>query len=135
MRQLVLTKPKNGFRINRLATGYAVVSLYAGYIETPVSGRTMLTANIVDVKVADSPDLEMDVLRRWPWYYKKALENEVQYLREQYKKTVDELLATLPPGKKSAVVDKAEEIIRKIAYGDQHYLIRQDLLKILKQNI
>lgn len=135
MRQLVLTKPKNGFRINRLATGEAVVSLYAGYIETPVAGRMMLTANIVDVKVADSPDLEMDVLHRWPWYYNKAIEQETEYLRGQYKDTVDGLLATLPPGKKAAVVDKAEDLIRKIAHGDQHYLIRQDLLKILKRNI
>ena len=45
------------------------------------------------------------------------------------------LLATLPPDKKAAVVDKAEAIIRSIASGDRAYLIRQDLLKILKQNI
>jgi len=77
----------------------------------------------------------MDVLHRWKLYYDKALENEIQYLREQYKKPVDELLATLPPGKRSAVVDKADEIIRKIAYGDLPYLIRQDLVKILKRNI
>ncbi len=94
----------------------------------------MMTANIVDVTVPDSPDLEMDVLHRFPWYYRKAIEQETDFLRGQYKETVDGLLATLPPGKKAAVVDKAEEIIRQIAHGDQTFLIRQDLLKILKQN-
>lgn len=44
-------------------------------------------------------------------------------------------VATLPPDKKAAVVDKVEAIIRSIASGDRPYLIRQDLLKILKQNI
>ena len=95
----------------------------------------LTTANIVDVKVPDLPDLEMDVLHRWSWYYDKAIEQETEYLRDQYKDTVDGLLATLPPGKKAAVVEKSEEIIRAIAHGDQHFLIRQDLLKILKQNI
>ena len=136
MRQLVLTKPKNGFRINRLATGLAVVSLYTGYVEEPLpNGRVLTTANIVDITVPDLPDLEMDLQHRWPWYYDKALEQEMEYLRGQYKETIDKLLATLPPGKKAAVVEKSEEIIRKIAHGDQHFLIRQDLLKILKQNI
>ncbi|MBR1589530.1 MAG: hypothetical protein IJ657_00400 [Acidaminococcaceae bacterium] len=78
------------------------------------------------------PDLEMDVLHRWSWYYSKAIEQETEYLRGQYKGTVDGLIATLSPGKKAAVVDTAEEIIRQIAHGDQPYLIRQDLLKILK---
>ena len=87
----------------------------------------LTTANIVDVKVPDLPDLEMDVLHRWPWYYSKAIEQETEYLRGQYKDTVDELIA--------AIVEKSEEVIRKIAHGDQHFLIRQDLLKLLKQNI
>ena len=99
------------------------------------NGRIMTTANIVDVTVPDLPDLEMDVLHRWPWYYNKAIEQETEYLRGQYKDTVDGLLATLPPGKKAAVVEKSEEIIRQIANGDKHFLIRQDLLKLLKQNI
>lgn len=99
------------------------------------NGRMLTTANIVDVTVPDLPDLEMDVLHRWPWYYNKAIEQETEFLREQYKETVDKLLAMLPPGKKAAVVDKSEEIIRKIAHGDHPFLIRQDLLKVLKQNI
>ncbi len=99
------------------------------------NGRIITTANIVDVTVPDLPDLEMDVLHRWPWYYNKAIEQETEYLRGQYKDTVDGLLATLPPGKKAAVVDKAEAVIRAIAHGDRPYIIRQDLLKILKQTI
>ena len=99
------------------------------------NGRVLTTATIVDVKVPDLPDLEMDVLHRWSWYYNKAVEQETEYLRGQYKDTVDGLLAMLPPGKKAAVVEKSEEIIRKIAHGDHPFLIRQDLLKVLKQNI
>ena len=136
MRQLVISLPEKNFRILRLSTGMAVVSLYAGVVEEPMTnGRIMTTANIVDVTVPDLPDLEMDVLHRWPWYYNKAIEQETEYLRGQYKDTVDGLLATLPPGKKAAVVEKSEEIIRQIANGDKPFLIRQDLLKILKQNI
>lgn len=77
----------------------------------------------------------MDVLHRWPWYYSKAIKQETEYLRDQYKDTVDGLLATLPPGKKAAVVEKSEAIIQQIAHGDKAFLIRQDLLKILKQII
>lgn len=136
MRQLVIFLPENNLRILRLSTGMAVVSLYAGVVEEPMTnGRIITTANIVDVTVPDLPDLEMDVLHRWPWYYNKAIEQETEYLRGQYKDTVDGLLATLPPGKKAAVVDKAEAVIRAIAHGDRPYIIRQDLLKILKQNI
>ena len=58
-----------------------------------------------------------------------------QVTRKQYKDTIDKLLAMLPPGKKAAVVEESEDIIRKIAYGDQPFLIRQDLLKKLKQKI
>ena len=123
-------------KILRLSTGMAVVSLYAGIVEQPImNGKTLTSANVISITVPDSPDLEMDVLHRWQFYYNKALENEIQYLREQYKKPVDGLLATLPPDKKAAVVDKVEAIIRSIASGDRAYLIRQDLLKILKQNI
>ncbi len=136
MRQLVMNLPENSLKILRLSTGMAVVSLYAGIVEQPImNGKTLTSANVISITVPDSPDLEMDVLHRWQFYYNKALENEIQYLREQYKKPVDGLLATLPPGKKAAVVDKAEAIIRSIASGDRAYLIRQDLLKILKQNI
>lgn len=136
MRQLVMNLPENSLKILRLSTGMAVVSLYAGIVEQPITnGKTLTSANVISITVPDSPDLEMDVLHRWQFYYNKALENEIQYLREQYKKPVDGLLATLPPDKKAAVVDKAEAIIRSIASGDRAYLIRQDLLKILKQNI
>ena len=136
MRQLVMNLPENSLKILRLSTGMAVGSLYAGIVEQPImNGKTLTSANVISITVPDSPDLEMDVLHRWQFYYNKALENEIQYLREQYKKPVDGLLATLPPGKKAAVVDKAEAIIRSIASGDRAYLIRQDLLKILKQNI
>lgn len=136
MRQLVMNLPENSLKILRLSTGMAVVSLYAGIVEQPImNGKTLTSANVISITVPDSPDLEMDVLHRWQFYYNKALENEIQYLREQYKKPVDGLLATLPPDKKAAVVDKAEAIIRSIASGDRAYLIRQDLLKILKQNI
>jgi hypothetical protein len=114
----------------------AVVRLYAGIMEEPTAnGKVLTTANIVDLTVPDLPDLEMDVLHRWSWYYNKAVEQETEYLRGQYKDTVDGLLAMLPPGKKAAVVEKSEEIIRQIANGDKPFLIRQDLLKILKQNI
>lgn len=136
MRQLVMNLPENSLKILRLSTGMAVVSLYAGIVEQPITdGKTLITANVISVTVPDSPDLEMDVLHRWQFYYEKALDNEIHYLRGQYKKPVDDLLATLPPGKKAAVVDKAEAVIRAIAHGDRPYLIRQDLLKILKQNI
>lgn len=35
MRTPVFNRPKNDIRILRLATGYAVVTLYASYVETP----------------------------------------------------------------------------------------------------
>ena len=135
MRTLIIQRPDNDLRILRLSTGEAVVKMYSGYVEEYVSGRLMVTANMVEVKVADSPELETDVLENWSRYYNMALASEIEYLREQYRKTVDDLLGTLLPEKKEAVVEKTEEIIRNIAHGDKPFLIRQDLLKLLKQNI
>ena len=135
MRTLIIAQPENNISIMKLSTGEAVVKMYSGFVEEYVRGRLFVTANVVELKVNNSPGLESDVLERWDRYYGMALESEIDYLRNQYRKTVDDLLATLPPGKKAAVVEKSEEIIRKIAHGDHPFLIRQDLLKVLKQNI
>jgi hypothetical protein len=135
MRTLIIQRPDNDIRILRLSTGEAVVKMYSGYVEEYVSGRLMVTANMVEVKVVDSPELEAEVLNNWSKYYNMALASEIEYLRGQYRKTVDDLLRTLLPEEKEAVVEKAEEIIRNIAHGDKPFLIRQDLLKLLKQNI
>lgn len=134
MRTLIIQRPDNDIRILRLSTGEAVVKMYSGYVEEYVSGRLMVTANMVEVKVVDSPELEAEVLNNWSKYYNMALASEIEYLRRQYRKTVDDLLRTLLPEEKEAVVEKAEEIIRNIAHGDKPFLIRQDLLKLLKQN-
>lgn len=135
MRTLIIAQPENNISIMKLSTGEAVVKMYSGFVEEYVRGRLLVTANVVKLKVNNSPGLESDVLERWDRYYGMALESEIDYLRNQYRKTVDDLLATLPPGKKAAVVEKSEEIIRKIAHGDHPFLIRQDLVKVLKQNI
>lgn len=135
MRTLIIQRPDNDIHVLRLSTGEAVVKMYSGYVEEYVSGRLMVTANMVEIKVVDSPELESDVLNNWGQYYNMALASEIEYLREQYQKTVDDLLRTLLPEEKEAVVEKAEEIIRNIAHGDKPFLIRQDLLKLLKQNI
>jgi hypothetical protein len=134
MRTLIIQRPDNDIRILRLSTGEAVVKMYSGYVEEYVSGSLMVTANMVEVKVVDSPELEAEVLNNWSKYYNMALASEIEYLRGQYRKTVDDLLRTLLPEEKEAVVEKAEEIIRNIAHGDKPFLIRQDLLKLLKQN-
>ena len=134
MRTLIIQRPDNDIRILRLSTGEAVVKMYSGYVEEYVSGRLMVTANMVEVKVVDSPELEAEVLNNWSKYYNMPLASEIEYLRGQYRKTVDDLLRTLLPEEKEAVVEKAEEIIRNIAHGDKPFLIRQDLLKLLKQN-
>lgn len=135
MRSLVIGRPDNGIRITHLADGKALVQLYAAYIEKPM-GRMMLeTANIVGAVVDDSPELEEEVLHNWQRYYDMGIAQEIDYLRGQYQKTVDDLLSALPPEKKETVVDVSEEIIRQIAHGDQPFLIRQDLLKKIKQKI
>lgn len=135
MRSLVIGRPDNGIRITHLADGKALVQLYAAYIEKPMGSMMLETANIVGAVVDDSPELEEEVLHNWQHYYDMAIAQEVDYLRGQYKKTVDDLLSALPPEKKETVVNVSEEIIRNIAHGDQPFLIRQDLLKKIKQKI
>ena len=119
----------------RLATGYAVVKLYAAYVETPEllsAGRGCLTANVVEIKVPDMPDLEMDVIHRFSSYYNRALKEEIKFLTQQYSKVVNEIISQLPPGKKEAIIAKADEIIRQIAHGDKPFITKQDFAKILK---
>lgn len=98
-------------------------------------GGVLLSANVLEVKVPDSPDLELDVIHRFSHYYNLALEQEVLFLTEQYQKVVDNLVWRLPPGKKEAVVDRADRIIRDIAAGDKPFVTQQDLERILKMYI
>lgn len=135
MRSLVIGRPDNGIRITHLADGKALVQLYTAYIEQPLGSRVMETANIVGAVVDDSPELEEEVLHSWQHFYNMAIAQEIDYLRGQYKKTVDDLLSALPPEQKETVVELSEDIIRKIAHGDQAFLTRQDLLKKIKQNL
>ena len=135
MRSLVIGRPDNGIRITHLADGKALIQLYAAYIEKPMGSMMLETANIVGAVVDDSPELEEEVLHNWQRYYDMGIAQEIDYLRGQYQKTVDDLLSALPPEKKETVVDVSEEIIRQIAHGDQPFLIRQDLLKKIKQKI
>ena len=139
MRTPVFNRPKNDIRILRLATGYAVVTLYASYVETPKellsTGGVHLTANAVEIKVPDMPDLEMDVIHRFAYYYDRAVREEIKWLTLQYSKVVNEIVAKLPPGKKQAVITKADEIIRQIAHGDKPFITQQEFAKILKYYI
>ncbi len=138
MRTPVFKRPEKDIQIIRLATGEAVVRLYAAYVETPKvlsTGGVLLSANVLEVKVPDSPDLELDVIHRFSHYYNLALEQEVLFLTEQYQKVVDNLVWRLPPGKKEAVVDRADRIIRDIAAGDKPFVTQQDLERILKMYI
>lgn len=138
MRTPVFKRPKNDIRILRLATGYAVVRLYAAYVETPEllsTGGGHLTANAVEIKVPDMPDLEMDVIHRFAYYYDRAVREEIKWLTLQYSKVVNEIVAKLPPGKKQAVITKTDEIIRQIAHGDKPFIIQQEFAKILKYYI
>ena len=138
MRTPVFNRPENDITIIRLATGYAVVKLYASYVETPgplSTGGVHLTANVVEIKVPDMPDLEMDVQHRFSYYYKRAVMEEIKFLTRQYAKVVNNLAAKLPPGKKVALIDRADKIIREIANGDRPFITQQDLGKYLKQNI
>lgn len=135
MRSLVIGRPDNGIRITHLADDKALVQIYTAYIEKPMGSMMLETANIVGAVVDDYPELEKDVLQNWQRFYDLAIAQEIDYLRGQYKKTVDDLLSALPPDQKEIVVEKSEEIIRQIAHGDHPFLIRQDLLKVLKQNI
>ena len=99
------------------------------------TGGVLLSANVLDIKVPDSPDLEMDVLHRFSYYYEKALQAEVEFLTGQYQKVVDGLVWKLPPGKKEAVIENADRIIREIAAGDKPFVTQQELEKILKMYI
>ena len=137
MRTPVFRRPENDIVIIRLATGEAVVRLYVSYVETPelVATGAPLSANVVEIKVPDSPDLEMDVLHRFSYYYEKALQEEIEFLTGQYRKVVVDLMGRLPPGKKEAVAEQADRIIRAIAVGDKPFVTQQELAKILKMYV
>lgn len=138
MRTPVFRRPEKDIVIIRLATGEAVVRLYVSYVETPRQVSTvgvLLSANVLETKVPDSPDLEMDVLHRFSYYYEKALREEVEFLTGQYQKVVDNLIGRLPPGKKAAVVEQADRIIQAIAAGDKPFITQQELAKILKMYV
>ena len=138
MRTPVFKRPKNDIRIRRLeTTGYAVVSLYASYVETPelVATGVPLTANVVEIKVPDRPTLEAEVKENFSGFYTLAIREEMKWLSRQYAKVINGMAANLPPAKKAAVVEKADEIIRQIAHGDQPFITQQDLEKLLKQYI
>lgn len=135
MRTPVFRKPDNDIQIIRLATGYAIVRLYVSYVETPrilSTGGVHLTANVLETKVPDTPDLEMDVLHRFSLYYERALAEEIDFLTGQYQKVVDSLIWKLPPGKRERLVGEADRIIREIATGDKPFITQQDMAKILK---
>lgn len=134
MRTPVFQRPKNDFSIMRLATGQAIVRLYAAYVETP-EACAPLTANVVEMKVPDMPDLEMDVLHRFSFYYNKAAAEEIKYLTQQYKKVVCAAIAKSPPGKKEKIIDKADSMIHAIAYGDKGFITQQEFAKMLKHFI
>ena len=138
MRTPVFRRPEKDMVIIRLATGEAVVRLYVSYVETPrqvSTGGVLLSANVLETKVPDSPDLEMDVLHRFSVYYEKALQEEIEFLTGQYRKVVEDLLGRLPPGKKEAVAEQADRIIRAIAAGDKPFVTQQELAKILKMYV
>lgn len=138
MRTPVFRRPEKDIVIIRLATGEAVVRLYVSYVETPrqvSTGGVLLSANVLETKVPDSPDLEMDVLHRFSVYYEKALQEEIEFLTGQYRRVVEDLLGRLPPGKKEAVAEQADRIIRAIAAGDKPFVTQQELAKILKMYV
>lgn len=134
MRGPLFKKPENNFTILRLATGEAIVKLHAAYVEDP-DAPVPLTANVVEIKVPDSPDLEMDVLHRFSYYYNKAVAEEIKFLTTQYAKVVNGIISQLPPGKKEAVIEKADAMIRAIAHGDKPFIIQQEFAKTLKYYI
>lgn len=74
----------------------------------------------------------LDAVHRFSYYYEKALGEEIEFLTGQYKRVVDDIIYKLPPGKREAVSDKADEIIRQIANGDKPFLTQQEFGKILK---
>lgn len=131
MRGPLFKKPENNFTVMRLSTGEAVLKLYAAYMEDP-DAPVPLTANVVKIKIPDSPDLEMDVLHRFSYYYNKAVAEEIKFLTTQYAKVVNGIISQLPPGKKEAVIEKADAMIRAIAQGDKPFITQQEFAKILK---
>ena len=135
MRTTVFRRPENDIHITRLATGKAVIRLYAAYIETPLRhGTVSTTANVVETTVPDRPDLEAHVLRHWKFYYDKALQEETGYLTGQYEKVLRETLAKLPPGKKKDAEDRARKLIREIARGDIWFVMQKDFGKRITGN-
>ena len=94
-----------------------------------------MTANAVEIKVPDRPELEMDVIHRFAYYYDMAVREEIKWLTQQYAKAVNEIVAKLPPGKKEAVITKADTMIRQIAHGDKPFITQQEFAKILKYYI
>ena len=136
MRQLVINLPSNNLKISHLSTGMAVVSLYSGIVEQPTeNGMVLTTANVVSVKVSDVPGLEEDILNNRKRYHDLAVAQEIDYLRGQYKKTVDALKYGLSTKQKEAVTELSEKIIRQIAHGDKPFVTQQELTKILKYHI
>ena len=96
MRTPIFHRPDNAIHITRLATGKAVIRLYAAYIESPSEhGTTLVTANVVETTVLDRPDLESHVLRHWQYYYNKAVQDEIDFLSRQYKSVTFRLLPRL----------------------------------------
>lgn len=79
--------------------------------------------------------METDVINRFSYYYEMAMRDEIKWLTRQYARTVNGLVAKLPPGKKVAVIEKADQMIKEIARGDKEFLIWQDMEKVLKQYI
>ena len=134
MRGPLFKKPENNFTIMRLATGEAVLKLYAAYVEDP-DAPVPLTANAVEIKIPDSPDLEMNVLHRFSYFYSKAVTEEIKFFTKQYAKVVSEMASKLPPGKKEAVIEKADSMIRQIANGDKPFITQQEFAKFLKYNM
>jgi len=134
MRTPIFKRPDKDIHITRLATGKAVIRLYAAYVESPLAHRTVLiTANVVETTVPDRPDLEAHILRHWKHYYDKAVQEEISYLSGQYEKVIRDALAKLPPGKKAEVADRADEYIRAIAHGDKPFVQKQKFAKIILQ--
>ncbi|SDC69396.1 hypothetical protein SAMN04487864_11518 [Succiniclasticum ruminis] len=136
MRSPIFKRPTDDIHITRLATGKAVVRMYAAYIENPMKhGTVFTTANVVETVVYDRPDLEAHVLRHWKFYYDKAVQDEIKYLSALYGKVIREAQSTQPPGKKRDIEERANNYIRQIANGDTPFLIQQDFAKYLKQHI
>lgn len=138
MRTPIFVKPENDIHIIRLATGYAIVKLFSGYVETQKSSydkRPSLTANVVEIKVRDAPGLEKEIISRFSYYYNQAVKEEIKFLTRQYAKVVNEIVSKLAPGKKDAVIQKVNEMVRQIANGDRQFVTQQSFAKMLKSYV